>query len=238
MAKAFDAWTVLDHGTIEKLADNLWRVEGTLPGFALRRVMTLVRMSDGRVIVHNAIALKDDEMKEVDAWGKVAFIVVPNGIHRLDAPSWKKRYPDARVITAAGSRKKVEEVVSVDGTYETFEGDDAVRFETLKGVKEAEGAMIVRSTDGTTVVLNDAVFNMDKKPGFIDNMFLTVMGSAPGPRVSRIAKLMLIKDKKALREDLLRFAALPDLTRLIVSHEKVASGPDAAEALRQAATYL
>jgi len=35
-----------------------------------------------------------------------------------------------------------------------------------------------------------------------------------------------------------RFAALPGLVRLIVSHEKVAPGAEAASALRQAATYL
>jgi len=35
-----------------------------------------------------------------------------------------------------------------------------------------------------------------------------------------------------------RLATTPDLQRLIVAHEKVASGPDAANALRTAATYL
>jgi hypothetical protein len=38
--------------------------------------------------------------------------------------------------------------------------------------------------------------------------------------------------------DLERYAALPDLVRVIVAHEKVARGADASAALRQAATYL
>jgi hypothetical protein len=96
----------------------------------------------------------------------------------------------------------------------------------------------VRSSDGTTVVLNDAVFNMDMPNDFMGKMMLSVMGSAPGPRVSRLAKLFLVKDNQALRANLERFASLPDLVRLIVSHDKVAKGADAKAALEQAATYL
>ena len=55
---------------------------------------------------------------------------------------------------------------------------------------------------------------------------------------SRLAKLTLVKDRKALREDFERYAALPGLVRLVVSHEKVALGSAAALALRQAAGYL
>jgi hypothetical protein len=56
--------------------------------------------------------------------------------------------------------------------------------------------------------------------------------------VSRLAKRALVQDKKALRAELERFAQLPRLTRLIVAHEKVASGPDAKAALLRAAEYL
>jgi hypothetical protein len=51
-------------------------------------------------------------------------------------------------------------------------------------------------------------------------------------------KLLFVKDKRALREHLERFAEYPDLVRLVVAHEKVAKGPDAASALKKAATYL
>ena len=98
--------------------------------------------------------------------------------------------------------------------------------------------MFVRSPDGVTIVLSDIVFNMDRKRDPLGFLFTTLLGSAPGPRVSRLAKLLYIKDKPALRSDLERLARTPDLQRLVVAHEKVASGPGAAEALRTAATYL
>src|SRR5687767_5016314 len=44
MAKCFESWTVLPHGPLEKLSENLWRVEGTMPDGTTKRVMTIARM--------------------------------------------------------------------------------------------------------------------------------------------------------------------------------------------------
>jgi hypothetical protein len=238
MPKVKSEWKVLAHGPIERLSSNLWWVQGTLPGMSLKRTMTIARLADGRLVIHNGIALEDAAMREIEAWGTPAFLLVPNGYHRLDAPAYKKRYPSLRVLAPRGSRARVAEVVAVDGTYEDFPAEDAVHLETLHGVKEKEGAMVVRSSDGVTIVLNDAVFNMDRKRDPLGFLFTTLLGSAPGPRVSRMAKLALINDKPALKQDLARFAELPDVQRLIVAHEKVASGPDARQALQQAMRYL
>ena len=233
-----DAWQVLPHGPLEQLSENLWRVEGSLKGMSLKRVMTVVRRKDGSLVIHSAIALAEKEQRELEALGPPTVLLVPNRGHRLDAPAYRKRYSGLRVLAPRGGRKGIEEVVPVDGTYEDFTGDDTVRLETLKGVAEEEGVMLVRSSDGMTVVLNDVVFNMDRKKDPLGWFFTTVLGSAPGPRVSRLTQLLFVKDRKALRADLERLAATPQLVRLIVAHEKVASGAEAASALRQAATYL
>jgi hypothetical protein len=236
--KANLSWTVLPHGDIVKLAENLWWVQGSLPNMSLKRTMVVVRLNDGRLVIHNGIALREEAMKELEAWGTPAFLIVPNGYHRLDAPAYKQRYPGLTVLTPPGSRAKVEEVIAVDGGYDAFPSTDEVRLELLHGVGDTEGALIVRSSDGVSVVLNDAMFNMDRKRDPLGFFFTTLLGSAPGPRVSRLAKFAFIRDKAALRRDFERYADLPGLTRVIVAHEKVASGPDARAALLKAATYL
>ena len=238
MPKADGEWKVLAHEPLLELAENLLWVRGAIPGMSLKRTMLIVRSSDGQLLIHNGIALADAQMAEIERFGTPAFLFVPNGGHRLDAAAYKKRYPALRVFAPKGSRARVEQVVPVDGAYEDFPSNDVVRCETLHGVGESEGALIVQSPDGVSVVLNDCLFNMDRKRDPLGFFFTTLLGSAPGPRVSRLAKLVFIKDKQALRADFERYAALPNLTRLIVAHEKVASGPDARAALLQAATYL
>ena len=238
MSNTNGEWKVLAHGPIERLAENLWWVQGALPGMSLKRTMAVARMHDGRLVIHNGIAMQEPAMREVEAFGTPAFLIVPNGAHRLDAPAYKRRYPNLTVLAPKGARAKVAEKVQVDGTYEDLPQDDSVRLEMLHGVGDSEGAMLIRSPDGTTVVLNDAVFNMDRKRDPLGFFFTTLLGSAPGPRISRLAKLVFIKDKAALRGDLERYAAIPDLVRLVVAHEKVAQGQDARAALQKAITYL
>jgi len=238
MAKASGEWKVRAHGPLLTLADNLLWLQGSLPGMSLKRTMVVVRLSDGKLVIHNDIALDDAHMAELERFGTPAFLIVPNGGHRLDAPAYKQRYPALRVFAPKGSRKRVAEVIAVDGVYEDFPNSEEVRLETLHGVNEAEGALIAKSGDGASLVLNDCMFNMDRKRDPLGFFFTTLMGSAPGPRVSRLAKLMYVKDKKALRADFERYAELPNLVRVIVAHEKVASGADARASLLQAATYL
>jgi hypothetical protein len=92
MAKCFTTWTVLPHDSIEKHSENLWSVSGNMPSGNQRR-MTIARRADGKLVIHNPIALDDAEMKEVEALGKPAYLIVPNAFHRQDAIIYKQRYP-------------------------------------------------------------------------------------------------------------------------------------------------
>jgi len=218
MAKGNTTWKVLPHGPFEKLSDRLWRVEGNLEGIDMKRVMTIARRADDSLVIHNAIALDEAAMAELDSWGKVGVIVVPNGYHRLDARVFHDRYPEARVVCPAGARSKVEQVVPVSGSYEDVPSDGAVELVTLDGTKQREGVMIVRAKEGTSLVINDAVFNMPHVTGLTGFVLRRITGSTGGPRVSRLMRWLAIADKAAFRAHLERLAELPELRRIIVSH--------------------
>jgi len=237
MPKAHTDWRVLPHLPIEELTGNLWRVQGSLPGMGLKRVMTVAKRADGGLVIHNGIALDDESMARVDAWGAPAFLIVPNAYHRLDAPAFKSRYPGAKILCPRGATKKVGDVVPVDGAYDDFPTDDAVRFERLEGVGDSEGVMIVESDDGATLVFNDMLFNMPHAKGLMGLVFRYVTQSTGGPRFSRLVRMFLIKDKAALRANLERLADLPNLVRIIVSHHRMITDEPSAT-LRAAAQQL
>jgi hypothetical protein len=238
-AKVSDAWNVLDHGPIERITERLWRVEGAIPGMTLRRVMSVAKRENGGLVIHSAIALRPAELAELEAWGKPEVLVVPGAYHRLDAPAYKKRYPGLLVYAPSASVNKVGEVVPVDGRYEDFPRDPLVELRNVPGTSGREGMMLVRGKDGLSVIFNDVVMNMDRKRDVLGFLFTTLLGSAPGPRVSRLGRLTLVTDKRALRAELERLAALPDLANLIVSHEKVCRGrAESRAALERAASYL
>ena len=238
MSDTETSWRVLEHGPLSALSENLWHASGALSFGTLRRNMTIAKRADDTLVVHSAIAMNDAEMKAIEKLGNLAFLIVPNGWHRLDAVKYKRRYPQLKVFAPAGAKERVGKIMRVDGVYEDFPNDDVVKLETLPGIGEAEGVMTVRSGDGTTLVLNDVMFNMDTKKDFPAWFFTTLMGSAPGPRISRLIKVLMVKNRTDLRAALERLANTPNLQRLVVAHEKIATGSDAAAALRTAATFL
>ena len=247
MAKAHTTWKVLPHGPIEKLSDRLWRVEGSLEGIDMKRVMTVAKKPDGTLVVHNGIALGDAEMAEIDAWGKVTTIVVPNSYHRLDARVFADRYPEAEVICPKGAEKKVNEVVQAKGhsarswSIVRMPGtapepnDNGVELVVLEGTKQREGAMIVHG-EITSLVLNDAVFNMPHLSGFTGFVLKSITGSTGGPRISRLMRWFVIADKAAFRAHLEKLAALPNLAHVVVSHHEVIRDDPAGTLRRVAAT--
>lgn len=220
MAKANLEWTILPHGPIEKLSPRVWRVEGTLAGMPLKRVMTIVRCASGRLLVHNAIAIDESSMAEIAAWGEVGWILVPNGYHRLDAPAFAKRFPTAQVLCPPGARKKVQEVVTVHGTYADFPKDASVSLHLLDGVADEEGYVQVSDEAGVTLVMNDLVFNMPHLPGAQGFVLKHLTRSTGGPQLTRVSRFFLVKDKAKVRAQLERLAGIEHLTRVIVSHHQ------------------
>ncbi len=227
MPKAHEDWHVRPHGDLVPVDDGILTVVGhiRMPLMDLPRRMTVVRLADSRLVLWSAIALDEPRMQELEAFGHPAFMIVPNDHHRLDAKAWKKRYPQLVVVAPAGARAKVEEVVPVDTTAPDF-GDPDVRFLTVPGTIDREAALIVRGRNGTTLVLNDIVGNIRDAAG-IGGWLLKIAGFAGhDAQIPKPVKLTMVRDKKALREQLLEWTRLESLKRILVSHgEPIESNP-------------
>jgi hypothetical protein len=238
MPKPFTEWKVLPHGRLTPIEDNILTVVGDIPMPVgdMKRRMTVVRLRDGRLVIFSAVALDEEEMRTLENFGEPAFLVVPNDHHRLDSKIWKDRYPAMQVITPERAREKVEKIVPVDATSADF-GDPDVALITVAGTREHEAALEVRGPNGTTLVLNDVVGNMRNTSGF-GGWLLRLMGFAGDkPRVPLVIKVAMIHDKTALAVQLRRWAELPALKRILVSHGS-AIEDDPRGALRDLAVSL
>jgi hypothetical protein len=232
MPAGFRTWTVLPHGPVERLAPNLWRVEGRLNARNLR-VMVLVRLEDGRVVVHNPIALDDAGMAALEAWGEVAAVVMPNAFHRQDAFIFKERYPAARVYAPRSAVKAASRAVPCDGGWDEIPTDATLRVRHLEGVGEREGVLLVRSEDGVSAVFCDSVLNLPKLGGVLGwILHPTGMLAVPRPTAWWFAS-----EPKALAADLERLAAEDGLVRVVPGHGGVVD-TSAADRLREAGERL
>jgi hypothetical protein len=215
MTKPFEEWTVLPHGKLTRVNDRILEVVGELkmPLLELPRRMTAVRTQSGGLVIFSAIALREPDMAELEAFGRPAFLIVPSLRHRLDAPAYVKRYPTLTVVTPRTGAEKIREVVRVDTHTPNFD-DASIRYLEIAG----DSALEVDSDDGLTVIVNDLIGDIHDQSG-VGGWLLKVMGFAgDDPHVPAPVKLVLGKHKREVAELFRRWAGRDDLRRIIVSH--------------------
>lgn len=214
-------WKILPHRDIEAFSEHLWQIEGDLEHLPIGRRMVMVRMDDGRLVIHNAICVSEQCMARIEAWGEPAFVIVPNAFHRIDAPRWAARYPKAKVLTSSAAKKKVLERVRVDGDIEELPRTERLELIPLRGSKVGEAAMRVSDPSGTSLVFNDTVMNNHRNSGSLWWNFFALTGSLGGPKVTGLMKLTGVSNKAELKAHLLELSQTPGLVRIFPGHGEV-----------------
>jgi hypothetical protein len=236
MAKPERSWTVTPNEPIEKLEDNLWVVQGAIPGNPKgTRRMAIVRMGDGRLVFYNAVPLDDAALAEVNAFGTPAFLVLPYNLHMMDGHAFAERLK--LKIHGPKNDAKMAARVKVEGDFAALPADKTVRVESLDGTKNGEPVMIVESAGGarTSLMFADMFMNVPTAPGA--TLFARFAGIMGGPKIPWLIKAAFVKDKRALRSHYERLAAIPSLSRIVPSHGHLVTA-DAASVLNKVAATL
>lgn len=227
MARLNREWIVQRHGLLTELEPGLLTVTGEIrmPFGRFPRRMTVVATRNDHTIIFSPVPLDEPSMARVEALGEPAFIVVPNGYHRLDAGPWKTRYPKARVICPPGARDRVAEAAPVDATTDILR-DKAVRFILAEGTGEAESALIVRRGRAATLIVNDLLANVRHPPGLGAWLMARLFGfGVRRPQMPREVRYLFLKDKAALAAQFREWAAIEGLRRIIPSHGEIIDNP-------------
>lgn len=219
MPSPLKEWKVLPHSPLEEIEDGLLTVTGeiSMPLGKLTRRMTIARLDDARLVIYSAIALGATDMAFIEWYGRPSFLIVPSDLHRLDARIWKERYPALIVCAPEGAREKVEKIVHVDTSAPEFD-DPNVRFVTVPGLDGHEAALVVRTLKGTTLVVNDIVGNIHDARGAGGWILRRAGFAGEEPQVPRLVKKKIVEDERALGAQFEEWAAIPTLTRILVSH--------------------
>ena len=236
MAKAPRPWTVTRHDPIEKLEENLWAVQGDVPGIPFKRRMFIVKLADGALLFGGAaVPLDDAALAEVTAWGRPAALLVPHDQHMIDAAAFAQKL-GLQVYGPKACEAKMRARAEIAGTIEDAPSDSTVRVVAVAGAKTGEPVIVVTSAGGQRVslLISDAIQNNAKSSmGLLPRL----CGFAGGPKVVPIFKMLFVKDKAALKNQLNEWADLPGLARVVPCHGDIV-GDGAGPALKAAAASL
>ena len=206
-----------DYAPPRAVAENIWTIDGSWKN-KLGRRMTVVRLLDGRLAIHNAIRLRSPELDWLRSLGRPAFIVAPNSFHCSDADWMSVRFPEAALFVpesklATFSNKGLNPIdLSLHFPAEVA---NELKCIPIKGTRIEEAAFV--HSPSKTLILCDLAFNMpDVFTGLAKHLMKwNGVGGRFGP--SRLLRLFFSKDKALLVESYRRLLE-ENFDRVIVNH--------------------
>ena len=182
--------------------------------------MTVMRLADGRVLLHSPVELDPELRRQLDTLGPVSFVVAPNRVHHLYAGDVVQHYPGARLWVAPGLERKrpdlVFEAVLTDEAPAEWRGQvDQVFF---RG-RPYENEVVFFHRPSRTLILCDLAFNFGPRAAWPTRLLMKLMRSYGRLGPSTLDP-WLIRDRHAARASLERILAW-DFDRIIVAHGDV-----------------
>ena len=182
--------------------------------------MTVIRLADGRLLLHSPVRLDMELRRWLDSLGPVCFAVAPNRLHHLYAGEVAQAYPGARLWVAPGLERKrpdlVFEAVLTDDAPPEWRGQvDQVFF---RG-RPYENEVVFFHRASRTLLLCDLAFNFGPRSPAPTRLLMKLLRSYGSLGPSKLDPL-LIRDRRAARESLERILAW-DFDRIVVAHGDV-----------------
>jgi hypothetical protein len=196
--------------------DGIW-VEHTpvrILGTQLTATMTLVRKSDGSLLVHSPIPLTPERRAAVEALGTVCELYAPNLFHHSWLSAWADAYPHARVHAPRALRTKQPKlhIDRAHGEGAFVDGIDELR---IDGCRLNESALYVHSA--RTLIVADLVHNVGQPAGGWTRFYTKAMGFYDRVALSRALRWTMFSDRAAARRSVDELLARP-FERLVVGH--------------------
>ena len=226
---------VYPYRPLEPLAANLWQVQGTLAN-GVPRNMTVYRLPDGRLLLYSVVAMDDPDMEGLEKLGRPAIMIMPHDRHQMDAPFYKQRYPDLRVL---GPQPRHARKVPIDADL----GELAalgIKAYVPPGTTYHEVVLELPLEDGVALCTTELLGNLSDLSGLsrVMRLLLRLLGPPGGGLgVARVVRWREISDRKRVQAWLRSQSARRDLRMVLVGHGRPVT-EEAAGALRRAAGHF
>ena len=209
---------------LQMICENLWCAHdgmfmfGGLLHFQLR--MTVVRLSDGGLILISPIAINDGLAAELAEHGPVAHIVAPNAFHHLHAGTAKARYPQARLYGVKRLERKRKDL----NFDEILDGDTPAAWCDELQQQRVEGTPLVNEVvffhvASKTLIVTDLIFNVHEVKGLLTGMMLRIAGAHKCCAQGREWRLFT-RDRAAASASARKILSW-EPTRLIMAHGEI-----------------
>jgi hypothetical protein len=201
---------------------DLWIADAPLRFFGLEvgARMTVVRLPGGALLLHSPIAATGSLVREVQALGRVAYLVAPNRLHHLFIGEWKRAFPDASIHVAPGlDTKRPDLAISAVLGDEPDPGWRDVLDQVLVRGFPFANEVVFFHRPSATLVAADLAFNLGSSSPPLTRIVIGLIGSL-GRLSPTLLERLMVRDRAAFRRSLERILDWP-FERVVVAHGEV-----------------
>lgn len=214
---------------LKPMGENIWIVDGeqiSFYGLPFTTRMTVIRLSNGKLLIHSPIPLTNTIKEDLDALGEVSYLISPNKIHYYYIGDFQKSYPDAVTYASPGVRERAEKYKVAIRWDRDLDSPDPHAWEPeiqqviLRGSRFMEEVIFYHKASQTLIV-TDFIENFEQeKIPFLLRLLARIGGAlAPHGGLTRDQRLTYWGRKNMLRESLTKIQAF-DFEQIILAHGK------------------
>ena len=215
---------------------NIWSYNKSSSTFFPMRMIAL-KLNDGSILVYSPVPSPEgDCLKQLAQFGTVKFLLAPNYFHNLGLRPFLEHFPGSQVVASRQAISRLKKVTGVTAAPTAVIADKlptGVSVIEPEGLKTGEIWLTANLKLGCAWILCDAFFNINKVPTTPFGFSLRLGGTAPGLRVSRVFRLIGIKDKSVYRKWLADRAGIDQPKLIIPSHGEILELADLSRRLTQ-----
>lgn len=215
-----------------QLADDValisfpWRVLG----IDFKRNVTLLRLADGRVVVHSTASFTQQDTAAIRRFGEPCWLVEATLMHDTFAKEGRKVLQNIPYLAPEGFVEATE-VQTEPLLPAPREWDGEIDVLRIDGVRMNEHALFHRRS--RTLVVADLFFSFPQETSGWPRFFIRHVMRLPRLfGISAVFRLLVLRDKKAFARSMRALLAL-DFERLVVAHCQPID-KDAKQAVEQA----
>ncbi|MEH1814424.1 MAG: DUF4336 domain-containing protein [Nostoc sp.] len=205
---------------------DLWVAEQPLKYFGLEvgTRMTVIRLTNGKLMVISPIDMDDATINELNQLGEVSYIVVPNLYHHLFVTDFKLCYPRAKLWAVSGlERKKPDLQIDYIISDRTIHLIDGVEYLLIQGFNTLDTSgysplneCVFFHVKSRTLIVTDTVFHFDDQCSPSTRLIAKLLGGYNQLRPSLLEKFAT-QDKVKVKWSIQQLLTW-DFERVIMAH--------------------
>lgn len=189
---------------LNTINDDIWVAKRSkhILGIDFGLTMTVVRLDDGSLFIHNPIELDDELIRGLDALGQVKHVVTPNCMYHKHIEHFMELFPEATFYHPIGLEEKMGSRLEGILSKKPIESIDVHDWEehldiiNIKGMPFLNESLFYHKRT-KTLICGELIYTLPEQKGTLAQLVLKFLGlQGEGLQINRFVRYLIRNEKE------------------------------------------